>query len=384
LSSTDRILLGPGPSPIAARVMRAMATPVLSHLDPDFVVLLDEVRAQLGRLFRAPDRSLTIATSGTGTSAMEAAIANLVTDGTRVLVAVTGYFGERLVDMCQRYGASIVRVDAEWGRAIDPQAVRGALRGAGAKGVDVVACVQAETSTGVLNPVKDIAALAHEHEALVLVDAVTSLGGHPLDVAAWGLGAVYSCSQKCIGALSGMSPIAWTPAAQARRVACRSFYLDLALLEEYWIRRKYHHTLSSTLIYALREALIAIEEEGLEARWARHRRNHEALTRGLAAMGLDLLPPASERLWTLNAVKVPPGVHEAAVRQALLERFSIEIGSGLGPLAGKIWRIGLMGAGSTSSILTLFLAALEDVLRSQGFGMEPGAGVAAAEAPATK
>lgn len=384
MSSTDRILLGPGPSPIAARVMRAMATPVLSHLDPDFVVLLDEVRAHLKRLFHASDDSLTIATSGTGTSAMEAAIANLVKDGTRVLVAVTGYFGERLVDMCQRYGASIVRVDAEWGRAIDPQAVRAALRGAGAKGFDIVAGVQAETSTGVLNPVKEIAALAHEYEALVLVDAVTSLGGHPLDVAAWGLDAVYSCSQKCIGAPPGMSPIAWTPAAQARRVACRSFYLDLALLEEYWIRRTYHHTLSSTLIYALREALIAIEEEGLEARWARHRRHHEGLTRGLAAMGLELLPPESERLWTLNAVKVPPGVHETAVRQALLERFNIEIGSGLGPLAGKIWRVGLMGAGSTSSILTLFLGALEDVLRGQGFQMEPGAGVAAADAPAIK
>jgi alanine-glyoxylate transaminase/serine-glyoxylate transaminase/serine-pyruvate transaminase len=190
LPSTERILLGPGPSPVAPRVMRAMATPVLSHLDPEFVLLLDDVRARLGRLFRAPEGSLTIATSGTGTSAMEAAIANLVKEGTRVLVVVTGYFGERLVNMSQRYGASIVRVDAKWGRAIDPQAVRAALRNAGAKGIDLVACVQAETSTGALNPVKEIAALAHEHSALVLVDAVTSLGGHPLEVGAWGLDAV--------------------------------------------------------------------------------------------------------------------------------------------------------------------------------------------------
>ncbi len=378
LPSTERILLGPGPSPVAPRVMRVMATPVLSHLDPEFVLLLDDVRARLGCLFRAPEGSLTIATSGTGTSAMEAAIANLVKEGTRALVVVTGYFGERLVNMCQRYGASIVRVDAKWGRAVDLQAVREALRHAGTKGIDLVACVQAETSTGVLNPVKEIAALAHEHGALVLVDAVTSLGGHPLEVGAWGLDAVYSCSQKCIGAPSGMSPIAWTPAAQARRVPCRSFYLDLALLDDYWVRRKYHHTLSSTMIYALREALMAIEEEGVEMCWARHRRHHEALARGLNAMGLELLPPERERLWTLNAVKVPPGVDEAAVRKELLERYNIEIGPGLGPLAGKIWRVGLMGAGSTPAIVTLFLGALEDVLRGRGFRVEPGAGVAAA------
>ena len=351
---------------------------MLSHLDPDFVPLLDDVRARLGHLFRAPGDALTIATSGTGTSAMEAAIANLVKEGTRVLVIVTGYFGERLVDMCQRYGASIVRVDAEWGRAIDPQAARNALRAAGARRIDLVACVQAETSTGVLNPVKEIAALAHEHGALALVDAVTSLGGHPLDVATWGLDAVYSCSQKCIGAPSGLSPIAWTGTAQAQRVPCRTFYLDLNLLEDYWVRRKYHHTLSATMIYALREALMAIEEEGLEARWARHRCHHEALARGLDAMGLELLPPERERLWTLNAVKVPPGMDEATVRHELLERFNIEIGSGLGPLAGKIWRVGLMGAGSTAAIVTLFLGALEEVLRGRGFRVEPGAGVAAA------
>lgn len=363
--------------------MRAMAAPVLSHLDPDFLVLLDDVRARLGRLFRAPEGSLTIATSGTGTSAMEATVANLVKDGTRVLVVVTGYFGERLVDMCQRYGASVVRVDAEWGRAIDPQAVRDALASAGGKGVDLVACVQAETSTGVLNPVKEIAVLAHEHGALVLIDAVTSLGGHPLDVTAWQLDAVYSCSQKCIGAPSGMSPIAWTPAARGRCVPCRSFYLDLTLLEGYWVRRTYHHTLSSTMIYALREALMAIEEEGLQSRWTRHRRNHEALARGLHAMGLELLPPERERLWTLNAVKVPPGVDETSVRRELLERHNIEIGSGLGPLAGKIWRVGLMGAGSTPAIVTLFLGALEEILRGRGFRVEPGAGVAAAVSEST-
>jgi alanine-glyoxylate transaminase/serine-glyoxylate transaminase/serine-pyruvate transaminase len=356
--------------------MRAMTAPVLSHLDPDFVLLLDDVRARLAGLFRAPDGSLTIATSGTGTSGMEAIVANLVGEGTRVLVVVTGYFGERLAEMCRRYGAEVRRVEAEWGRAIDPQAVKTALS---AGKTEIVACVHAETSTGVLNPVKEIAALAHEHGALILVDAVTSLGGHPLDAAGWGLDAVYSCTQKCVGAPSGMAPIAWTPAAQARKVACRSFYLDLVLLEDYWVRRKYHHTLSSTMIYALREALMAVDEEGLDARWARHERHHQALARGLAAIGVDLLPPERERLWTLNAVRVPAGIDEAKVRQRLLREFNMEIGAGLGPLAGKIWRVGLMGASSTPALLVLFLGALEHILHGMGHESAGGSAAAAME-----
>jgi len=378
LPLNERILLGPGPSMIAPRVMRAMATPVLSHLDPDLVALLDDVRARLTRLFNAPDGSLTIAISGTGTSGMEAAVANLVADGTGVLVVVGGYFGERLAEICRRDGADVRRLDVEWGHAVDPQAVRDAL-GTGAK-VDVVACVHAETSTGVLNPIEEIAAIAHEHGALVLVDAVTSLGGHPLDVAGWGLDVVYSCTQKCVGAPSGMAPIAWTPAANARKVGCRSFYLDLAVLEDYWVRRKYHHTLSSTMIYALWEALLSIEEEGLGKRWARHQRNHQALVRGLSAIGLDLLPPGPERLWTLNAVRVPAGVDEAAVRQRLLREFNIEIGAGLGPLAGKIWRVGLMGASSTRPLLLLFLGALEHILHGMGHKSAGGAAAAAMDA----
>lgn len=362
LPTSERILLGPGPSTIAPRVMRALGAPVLSHLDPDFVLLLDDVREKLGRLFRAPEGTLTLAVPGTGTSGMEALVANQVTDGTRVLAIVTGYFGARLAEICRRYGADVQTLDVEWGRAVDPEAVRAALRG---RGADLVACVHAETSTGVLNPVRDIAALAHEHDALILVDAVTSLGGHPLDVAEWGLDAVYSCTQKCVGAPSGLAPIAWTPAAQVRRVSCRSFYLDLALLEDYWVRRKYHHTLSSTLIYALHEALTAVDEEGLEARWARHERTHQLFARGLEAMGLSLLPPPGERLWTLNAVRVPDGVDEAAVRRTLLNEFNIEIGAGLGPLAGKIWRIGLMGASSTDMLVTLLLDSLGRVLRRQ-------------------
>jgi alanine-glyoxylate transaminase/serine-glyoxylate transaminase/serine-pyruvate transaminase len=374
LPSNERILLGPGPSMIAPRVMRAMASPVLSHLDPDCLALMDDVRARLGRLFKAPEGSLTIAMSGTGSSGMEASVANLVGEGTKVLAIVTGYFGDRLADVCRRYGADVTRLDVEWGRAVDPQAVRAALK---AKKADIVACVHAETSTGVLNPLKEVSAAAHEHGALILVDAVTSLGGHPLDVAGWQLDAVYSCTQKCVGAPSGMSPIAWTPAAQAKTVACRSFYFDLALLEAYWVQRKYHHTLSSTMIYALREALVAVEEEGLEARWKRHERNHLAFARGLAAMGLELLPQPGERLWTLNAVRVPAGVDEAAVRKRLLQEFSIEIGAGLGPLAGKVWRVGLMGASSTPSLIVLLLGALDAVLRGAGYASS-GNGAAAA------
>lgn len=377
LPSKERILLGPGPSTIAPCVMRAMASPVLSHLDPAFMTLLDDVRVKLARLFKAPDGTLAIALSGTGSSGMEAMVANLVADGTRVLVIVTGYFGERLAEICRRYGAAVRRLDVEWGRAVDPQAVRSALR---EEGADLVACVHAETSTGVLNPIQDVAAIAHEHGALILVDAVTSLGGHPLDVTGWGLDAVFSCTQKCVGAPSGMAPIAWTPQARARRVACRSFYLDLALLEDYWLNRKYHHTMSSTMIYALYEALLGIEEEGLEARWARHQRHHLALARGLAAMGLELLPPAPERLWTLNAVRVPPGVDDGAVRRALLTDFGIEVGAGLGPLAGKVWRVGLMGASSERPLIALFLGALDHVLRGTGHESTAGAGVAAAMA----
>jgi alanine-glyoxylate transaminase / serine-glyoxylate transaminase / serine-pyruvate transaminase len=263
--------------------------------------------------------------------------------------------------MCQRYGGEVTRVDVEWGRACDPAEVRRALQAGGA---DIVTVVHAETSTGVLNPVREIAAEAHAAGALVIVDAVTSLGAMPLDVGGWALDVVYSCSQKGLGAPSGVAPVVFTPQALDRRVACRSFYLDLALLEDYWLRRKYHHTMCAPLIYALREALMVVEEEGLEARWARHERHHRMFAAGLADLGLSLLPPEGERLWTLNAVRVPDGVDEAAVRRHLLQTYNMEIGAGLGPLAGKIWRIGLMGTSSTAALVTLCLAAMRESLRS--------------------
>ena len=375
LPSTERFLFGPGPSLVTPRVMRALAAPVLGHLDPQFLTVMDDTRARLARVFRAPEGSLVLAASGTGTSGMEAAVANLVEPGRRVLVVVTGYFGERLVDMCTRYGAEVARVDGEWGRAIDPAAVESKLRGGR---FDVVAVVHAETSTGVENPVAQIAALARAHGALTLADMVTSLGGQKADMAAWGVDACYSGTQKCIGAPSGLAPIAFAPSALAKRVACRSFYLDLGLLEDYWVKRKYHHTMSASLVYAFNEALAAIEEEGLEARWARHELAHTMFTAAVDAMGLGLLPPLGERLRTLNATRIPAGVDDAAVRKELRETFNIEIGAGMGPLAGKIWRIGLMGAGATPTHVQLLVSALEAAVSRAGHSMTPGVGTAAA------
>ena len=359
LPDVERVLLGPGPSLTSPRVMRAMAAPTISHLDPLMMRLLDDVRARLMRAFKAPDGSFAFAVSGTGTSGMEAVVGNLVREGTRALVVVTGYFGDRLAQMCERYGATVTRLDVEWGRACDPEALRRQLE---ASPADVVAMVHAETSTGVLNPVQRLAPIAREHGALTIVDAVTSFGGHPLDVGGWGIDACYSCTQKCLGAPSGLAPVVLAPRALERRVACRSFYLDVSLLEDYWLRRKYHHTMSSALVYALDEALALVEEEGLDARWARHERNHRALVESLASIDLTMLPPEGERLWTLNAVRVPPGVDEAAVREHLLDEFNIEIGAGLGPLAGKIWRVGLMGASSSPRLILLLRGALESAL----------------------
>ncbi len=374
LPDAERILMGPGPSPVSPRVMRAMAAPVLSHLDPQMMPLLDDLRARLARVFRAQPGAFTFAVSGTGTAGMEAAVSALVKEGSTAVVVVTGYFGERLAEMCRRYGATVHRVESPWGRAADPEALRRTLR---LHRADLVAMVHAETSTGVLNPVEALCDVAREHEALTIVDTVTSLGGHPVDVAAWGADAVYSGSQKALGAPSGMAPITFAPRAMAASTG-RNFYLDPNLLQDYWVNRKYHHTISAPLVYALHEALVALEEEGLEPRWARHQRHHRVLAAGLGAMGLELLPPEPERLWTLNAVCVPENVDEAAARRFLLQEFNLEVGAGLGPLAGRIWRVGLMGTGSSSQLVLLFLSALERALRAQGAPVSPGAGTAVA------
>lgn len=364
LMSTERLLLGPGPSPVAPRVMQAMAAPILSHLDPAMIAVLDQVRERVARVFGASPDGFSFAVSGTGTAGMETAVANITKPGSRVLVVVSGYFGDRLAQIFSRYGAAVQRLDVEWGRACDPSQVERALASDGA---DIVAVVHGETSTGVLNPVEHIAEVAHRTGALTVVDAVTTMGGVELRTDRWMVDVCYSCSQKGLGAPSGLSPVSFSPRAMAARVSARSFYFDLGLLEDYWVRRKYHHTLSAPLMFALREALAAVEEEGLEARWARHRGHHLAFAAGVEALGLSLLPPVGERLHTLNTVKVPEGVDEAAVRRQLLDEFGIEIGAGLGPLAGRIWRVGLMGAGATAGNVLLFLAAFERCLRTNGY-----------------
>jgi alanine-glyoxylate transaminase/serine-glyoxylate transaminase/serine-pyruvate transaminase len=361
--------------------MRALSDPVLSHLDPAMMAILDDLRRRLDLTFGAESGAFSLAISGTGTSGMEAAVANATAPGAKVLVIVTGYFGDRLAQMFERYGASVTRLDVEWGRACDPAAVERALA---AGSFDIVGAVHAETSTGVLNPIQEIAGAAHHADALTIVDAVTSLGAMPLKTRDWNIDVCYSCSQKGLGAPSGMAPLSFSARALSKKTPSRSFYFDLGLLEDYWVRRKYHHTISAPLVYSLREALVVIEEEGLEERWSRHRRHHLALAAGLEALGLSLLPPPQERLWTLNAVRVPDGIDEAAVRARLLSEFSIEIGAGLGPLAGRIWRVGLMGAGSTLPNVLLFLTALERVLSTAGYRAPSSrAAVAAAESAAT-
>jgi alanine-glyoxylate transaminase/serine-glyoxylate transaminase/serine-pyruvate transaminase len=364
LPESSRLLLGPGPSPISARVAAALGAPPRSHLDPELLALMDDLRARLARAFRAADGAFTFAVSGTGSAGMEGAVANLADSGRRALAIVTGYFGDRLAATLARYGAEVERLNVEWGRAVDPALVAAAL-GRADRPFDLVAIVHAETSTGVLNDVAEIARLARQHDALTIVDAVTSLGAMPLEAGAWGLDACYSCSQKGLGAPSGLAPLTFSRRALERRVRSRSFYFDLELLEEYWLRRKYHHTISAPLVYALWTALGEVEEEGLEARWARHERVHQTLVRSLERIGLSLFTREGERLWSLNAVAIPEGIDDLPVRKALLESHQIEIGGGLGPLAGRIWRLGLMGSGATEANVSRVAHALNDVLAPQ-------------------
>lgn len=362
IPQSDILLLGPGPSPVSDGVRAALGAPARSHLDPEFMAVLDDVRAKLARVFGAPDGSIAAPISGTGTSGMETVVANLVEPGKRVLVIVTGYFGDRLAQMFERYGADVKRLNVEWGRAADAARVSEALAKETGK-FNFVAAVHVETSTGVVNPIREIAAVAREHDALFVVDAVTSIGAMPFDAVADQVDACYTCSQKGLGAPSGLAPVLFTPRALARKVKCRSFYFDLDLLDAYWSGRKYHHTMSAPLLWALHAALSEVEGENLQARWKRHESNHQRLVTGLEDMGWSLLPSPNDRAWSLNAVNVPTGVDEAAVRKGLLTQRKIEIGAGLGPLAGKIFRVGLMGAGSTAANVELLLSSLAEVSR---------------------
>jgi alanine-glyoxylate transaminase/serine-glyoxylate transaminase/serine-pyruvate transaminase len=359
----ERLLLGPGPSPVEPRVARAMSAPQLSHLDPAMLSMLDAIRERLAKVFRAGDGAFSFAVSGTGTAGMETAVANLVRPGHRAVAIVTGYFGDRLARMLTCYGAAVTRLDVEWGRACAAPELESFLK-ALSPPPNVVAMVHAETSTGVLNPVADLCRVASDAGAMTIVDCVTSLGAHPVDAAAWGADAVYSCTQKGLGAPSGLAPITFSKRA-LEKAESNSFYFDVRLLQDYWLNRKYHHTISAPLVYALDEALEIVLQEGLEERWNRHRENHVTLVQALSQMGIDLLPAPADRLWSLNAVKIPDGVDDAATRKQLLDRFSIEIGAGLGPLAGKIWRVGLMGHGSRRDNVDTLMAALGSLLSPQ-------------------
>lgn len=358
-----------------------MAWPVIGHLDPQFISIMEETKALLRRLFQT-DNELTFPVSGTGSAGMEACLANLIEPGDQVIVCVNGVFGRRMADIVRRCQGVPVVVEAAWGEIIEPEDVERALADSGAK---MVAVVHAETSTGVLQPLTELSRIVREREALFLVDTVTSLGGFPVQLDTWGIDAVYSGTQKCLSCPPGLAPISFSPRAiaalDARRTPVQSWYLDLTMVRRYWgEERLYHHTAPISMVYALHEALRIIFEEGLDQRFARHKQNHEALLAGLAAMGLDLLPREGHRLWMLNAIVVPEGVDETRVRQRLLDEFGMEVGGGLADLKGKIWRVGLMGHSSTRNNVLLFLAALEHVLRAEGYTLPSGAGVAAAQA----
>ena len=370
----DRVLMGPGPSNVSARVLQAMSAPCIGHLDPYFLSIMDETQRLLQYLFQT-ENPFTIPVSGTGSAGMETCFVNLVEPGEEVVVCINGVFGMRMADIVKRLGGQLIRVDCEWGRAIDPEAVRKAVRG---KNPKVLALVHAETSTGVCQPLEDIANIAHEAGALFLVDMVTSLGGVEVAVDAMGIDVAYSGTQKCISCPPGLAPITFGPAAikalESRKSPIVSWYLDMSMVRSYWgAERKYHHTAPINMIYALREALRIIAEEGLEARFARHQLNHRALVAGIDAMGLAMLVPEPERLPTLNAVCIPEGVNDMKVRKALLTDFGIEIGGGLGNLQGKIWRVGLMGHSSSRKNVFLFLSVLETVLNAEGVKTKAGA-----------
>lgn len=374
LDPPRRTLMGPGPSGADPSVLAAMGLPILGHLDPEFMRIMDECQTMMRRVFRTAN-DVTLATPGTGTSGMEAAVMNLLQPGDRAIVGICGYFGERIAQMAARTGAEVTRVTAPWGSPIAPDDVERALRDGPAR---LVAVVHAETSTGVRQPVEPVARLAREAGALLLLDCVTSLGGEPVDIDGWGVDAAYSGTQKCLSAPPGASPLTLSPAAwsavQARETPANSWYLDLGLLEAYWdSRRAYHHTSPISMTYALHRALALVLEEGLEARWARHERHGRALQRGLEAMGLALHADAAHRLSVLTTVRVPEGVEDAPVRRALLDRFGIEIGGGLGDLRGRVWRVGLMGESSTPGNVLYFLASLGALLREHGFAADTGA-----------
>jgi alanine-glyoxylate transaminase/serine-glyoxylate transaminase/serine-pyruvate transaminase len=380
LNPPTRILLGPGPSNAHPRVLSALGLPLIGHLDPAFIQLMEETKQLLRATFQT-ENILTLPISATGSAGMEACLVNLLEPGDTAIVGVNGVFGTRLVDIVERCGATPVAIEAPWGRTIEPAMVNAAL--GQYPNAKLVALVHAETSTGAWQPLEEIGRLVRDAGVLFVVDTVTSLGGCPVRVDDWLIDASYSGTQKCLSCPPGLSPLTFGPRAiealRRRRSKVQSWYLDLTMIEKYWgDERVYHHTAPISMNYALLEALRVVHEEGLEARWARHERNHLGLKAGLAAIGLSIASQEGRQLWTLNSVGIPDGVDDLAVRKALLAEFNLEIGGGLGPLKGKVWRIGLMGESSTTANVLLVLHALERVLPRHGYAVTGGAAVDAA------
>ncbi|HTQ38291.1 MAG TPA: alanine--glyoxylate aminotransferase family protein [Pirellulales bacterium] len=379
LNPPVRILLGPGPSDIHPRVLAAMAKPTVGHLDPYYLELMNRMQEMLREVFRTKNE-MTLAISGTGSAGMETAVVNVVEPGDSMLVCINGVFGGRMADVAQRAGANVVKVERSWGEVFSPADLKDALAKSKPK---IVGIVMAETSTGARQPLEEISRLVHDAGALLLVDAVTALGGIPVETDRWQLDVVYSGTQKCLSCPPGLAPITFGPLAmekiRARKTKVQSWYLDVTLLSQYWGQeRVYHHTAPINMTYGLYEAVQIILEEGLENCWARHARNHAALKAGLAAIGIGYSAQEGHQLPMLNAVKIPAGVDDVAVRRGLLERFGIEIGGGLGAFKGKVWRIGLMGYGARPNNVLLVLSALEQLLAKQGCKFPHGASLAAA------
>jgi alanine-glyoxylate transaminase/serine-glyoxylate transaminase/serine-pyruvate transaminase len=379
----NRLLMGAGPANVHPRVLNAMTASLLGHLDPVFLQAMDDVRSMLRDVFMTKNPA-TLPIPGTGTAGMEAAMVNLLEPGDVILVATNGYFGERLADIASRTGAKVFTIDHEAGEPVSVLAIRDEM--AKHARVKAVAVVHAETSTGVLTPIPKISKIVHDAGALLVVDAVTSLGGVELRVDDWDIDVCYSGTQKCIGAPPGLAPITFgqraVDAMAGRKTKVQSFYLDMTMLSNYWEQRVYHHTAPISMIYSIREALRIVLEEGLENRWARHAKNAEALVAGIDAMGLRVVANKDFRLPSLTAVFAPEGIPEAAVRKDLLENYNIEVSGGLASmptLAGKIWRIGLMGHNSTATNVLYLLSSLESTLAAHEYEIAVGVGATAAQ-----
>jgi len=364
MKTSTRVLMGPGPSDVHPRVLKAMATPLVGHLDPEFLNVMDDIKAMTQDTLKTRNE-LTFVVSAPGSAGMETCLVNLLEPGDEAVICIHGVFGNRMADIAERCGARVIKVEAEWGTPIKIEDVKQALENSSPK---LLAIVHAETSTGVLQPLKEISSLTRAAGALLVVDAVTSYCGTDLRVDEWGIDALYSGSQKCLSAPPGLSPVTFSQAAVTalnhRKTKVQSWFLDLSLVKNYWAgaKRAYHHTAPVSAMYAMREALRIVLEEGLENRFERHRKNHELLRTGLEAMGLQFLVEQQYRLPMLNAVRIPNGVDDAEVRKRLLDEYNIEIGGGLGPYAGKIWRIGLMGESSDANHVNMLLAALKEVM----------------------